>query len=101
MTISLLFISYPRLIMFTVYALYSPKSIKHYYGYTSDMEARLLSHNFLGKDWTAKYRPWAIIYTKAFGTKQEAILHEKWLKTGAGRAFIKSLPHPAKDNEVG
>jgi putative endonuclease len=58
------------------------------------MEARMLSHNVLGHDWMAKYRPWMIIYTKLFETKPEALNHEKWLKTGAGRAFVKSLPHP-------
>ncbi len=87
--------------MFTVYTLYSAKCQKHYYGYTSNLEARMLSHNLLGHDWTAKYRPWAIIYTKEFDTKQGAILHEKWLKTGAGRAFVKSLPHPTTNRESG
>jgi putative endonuclease len=78
---------------FTVYALYSEKYGKHYYGFTSNLPARLLSHNELGSDWTANYRPWKIIYTKEFQSKKEAMLHEKWLKTGAGRDFIKSLPH--------
>jgi putative endonuclease len=45
----------------------------------------------LGNDWTSKYRPWKIIYTKEFETKGEAIFHERWLKTGIGRAFIKNL----------
>jgi putative endonuclease len=80
--------------MFTAYALYSPKFRKHYYGYSSDMDARMLSHNILGKDWTAKYRPWVIIHTKVFQAKKEAMAYEKWLKSGAGRAFIKSLIHP-------
>jgi len=33
--------------MFTVYALYSESSDKIYIGYTSDLEARMLSHNEL------------------------------------------------------
>ena len=57
------------------------------------MEARLESHNYLGKDWTAGYRPWKLIYTKIFESKQDAMIHEKWLKTGVGRDFIKTLPH--------
>jgi putative endonuclease len=87
--------------MFTVYALYSPNSLKHYYGYTSNMEARMLSHNILGHDWASRHRPWTIIYTQVFDTKQEAMKHEKWLKTGAGRALIKSLPHPTANSEAG
>ena len=53
----------------------------------------MLSHNYLGKDWTAKYRPWKLIFTKEFELKIDAMKFEKWLKTGAGRDFIKVLPH--------
>jgi putative endonuclease len=79
--------------LYTVYILYSQQFNKHYTGFTSNLPARLLSHNELGKDWTAKYRPSRIIYIKEFKTKQEAMIYEKWLKSGAGRDFIKSLPH--------
>ncbi len=79
--------------MYKAYALYSQKFNKHYYGYSANFEARLLSHNELGKDWTSRYRPWIVIHIKEFATKQEAMLYEKWMKSGAGRAFIKSLPH--------
>jgi putative endonuclease len=78
---------------FTVYILYSLTYNKHYTGFTSNLSARLLSHNELGHDWTSKYRPWKLIYTKDFEIKKEATAYEKWLKTGVGREFIKSLPH--------
>ncbi|MFY8090157.1 MAG: GIY-YIG nuclease family protein [Chitinophagaceae bacterium] len=79
--------------MFTVYVLYSPIHQKHYTGFTSSVEERLLSHNHLGKDWTSKYRPWNLIYRKEFEDKSEALQYEKWLKTGVGREFIKRLEH--------
>ncbi|MES1217380.1 MAG: GIY-YIG nuclease family protein [Bacteroidota bacterium] len=79
--------------MYTVYVLFSEKHNKHYYGFTSDLKSRFLSHNELGSDWTAKYRPWKIIFTKEFATKGEAMTYEKWIKTGVGRSFIKTLPH--------
>lgn len=79
--------------MYKAYALYSHKFNKHYYGYTTNIEARLLSHNQSGNDWTAKYRPWIVIHIKEFATKQEAMQYEKWMKSGVGRVFIKSLPH--------
>ncbi len=79
--------------VFKVYVLFSEKSGKHYTGYSSNIDARLESHNRLGHGWTAKYRPWKLIYTKEFETKQEAISYEKWLKTGVGRDFIKRLLH--------
>ena len=78
---------------FTVYILFSLSHQKHYTGFTTDPEQRLLSHNQLGKDWTSKFRPWKLIYTKQFNNKTEALLYEKWLKTGVGRDFIKTLPH--------
>ncbi|MEO7265744.1 MAG: GIY-YIG nuclease family protein [Ferruginibacter sp.] len=79
--------------IYTVYILYSPQFKKHYTGFSSNMVERILSHNQLGKDWTAKYRPWKIIFTKEFITKSEALIFEKWLKTGIGRDFIKTLEH--------
>ena len=79
--------------MFVVYILYSPGYQKRYTGFTSNLDQRLLSHNELGKDWTAKYRPWKLIFTKEFESKREAMNYEKWLKTGVGRDFIKILPH--------
>jgi len=66
--------------MFIVYVLYSPKFQKHYTGYTSALEQRLLSHNKLGKGWTAKFRPWDIIYIRDFNSKNEAMAYERWLK---------------------
>ncbi len=78
---------------FTVYILFSEKFNKHYTGFTSNLEQRLLSHNELGKDWTAKYRPWKIIFTKNFDNKTDALKFEKWLKSGFGRAYVKKLPH--------
>ena len=76
-----------------VYILFSSTFHKHYTGFTSSLEQRLLSHNELGKGWTAKFRPWVLIYTKDFNTKSEALAYEKWLKTGVGRDFIKTIAH--------
>ena len=78
---------------FIVYILFSEKYNKHYVGFSSNNELRLKSHNEFGKDWTARYRPWKLIYTKEFETKVEAMSHEKFLKSGIGRDFIKTLPH--------
>ena len=51
---------------FTVYILYSPTSQKHYTGFTSNLEERLLSHNYLGRGWTKKYRPWMLVQLTIF-----------------------------------
>jgi len=78
---------------FIVYILHSKKFDRYYTGHTSNIEIRLRSHNEFGKDWTARYRPWKLIYTKEFKSKKEAMEYEKWLRTGVGREFINSLPH--------
>ncbi|HUI31054.1 MAG TPA: GIY-YIG nuclease family protein [Candidatus Acidoferrales bacterium] len=80
--------------MYTVYVLYSEKFHRHYTGFTSDFEGRMASHNVLGKKgWSKKYRPWKVIFTEEYETKAEAMRREKWLKSGAGRDFIKTLAH--------
>jgi len=79
--------------IFSVYILFSEKYSKHYTGFTSNLSERLLSHNELGKGWTARYRPWKLIYSEEFDNKTAAMEKEKWLKSGAGRDFIKKLPH--------
>ena len=78
---------------YTVYILWSEFCRKHYTGFTSNLEERLRSHNEYGKDWTSKYRPWNVIFTKEFEDKSTAMAYEKWLKTGVCRDFIKTIPH--------
>ncbi|HEY4195081.1 MAG TPA: GIY-YIG nuclease family protein [Mucilaginibacter sp.] len=78
--------------MFTVYVLYSQKHNKIYLGYTADLKNRFLSHNELAtKGHTIKYRPWLVAHTEEFGTKSEAIIREKGLKSGKGREFIWNI----------
>jgi putative endonuclease len=53
--------------MYKIYILYSSAYNKIYIGYTSNLDARLLSHNELRtKGWTIKYRPWELLYTEIF-----------------------------------
>ena len=75
--------------MHKVYILYSPVYKKIYIGYTGNLEARLLSQNQLGKKgWSIKFRPWVLVYTEDYATKEEALLREKNLKSGKGREWI-------------
>ena len=75
--------------VFTVYVLFSESSNRTYTGFTSNLEMRLRSHNEFGKGWTARYRPWLLIYQKDFNSKKDAMEHENWLKSGQGREFIR------------
>jgi len=77
---------------FIVYVLFSEKYNKTYVGFTSDLISRFKSHNELStKGYTIKYRPWEVLHLEIFNTKKEAMLREKFLKTGVGREFIKGL----------
>ena len=77
---------------FVVYILYSEKHDTTYTGFTSNLISRFKSHNELGtKGHTIKYRPWKVISVTFFNSKSEAMMYEKYLKTGKGREFIKSI----------
>jgi putative endonuclease len=74
---------------FHTYVLYSATFGKIYIGYTSDLQARLQSHNELAtKGWTIRFRPWVLIHSESFETKAEALKREKELKSASGRKFI-------------
>ncbi len=77
---------------FVVYILYSERFNKNYTGFTSNLIERFKSHNDLGtKGYTLKFRPWKVIHVEFFTSKSDAMKREKYLKTGAGREFIKDL----------
>jgi putative endonuclease len=78
--------------MYYVYALYSREYDKIYIGSSSNVIARLDSHNdSRNKGWTAKYKPWRLIYSEEFAIKHLALVREKQLKSSQGRAYIRSL----------
>jgi len=61
-----------------------------YIGYTDDLKARLLRHKSKKVFATKKYESVDLIYYEACRCKEDAILREKSLKTGFGRAFLKN-----------
>jgi putative endonuclease len=81
---------------YIVYVLRSKVTGVHYTGHTEDLDRRLFEHNngLLGR-FTKGKGPWEVIYTKEFETRAMAMAHEKYLKTGAGRDFIKKMEQPS------
>ena len=81
---------------YVVYILWSEKTDKIYTGFTSSLIQRFRCHNELGnKGWTVRFRPWKVVFVKVFDTKIEAMLFEKFLKTGVGREWMaKNIEFP-------
>ena len=74
---------------FVVYVLYSYSSENIYIGYSSNLIARMFSHNNSTKGHTQKFRPWALVHIEFYGTKSEAIKREKLLKGSKGRSWVR------------
>ncbi len=53
-----------------LYILKSQKADKYYTGISNNPKRRLEFHNILGKGFTARYRPWKIVFLKEFDDKQ-------------------------------
>ena len=78
--------------MYTVYVLHSKRYDKIYIGFTTDLKARLRSHNELAtKGWTIRYRPWEVVHTEEYEIKSEAMRRERALKSHGGRDFIREM----------
>ncbi|HBM45683.1 TPA: endonuclease [Patescibacteria group bacterium] len=77
--------------MFFIYALKSESKNYIYVGLTNNLKRRFDQHNTGKEKTTRSYRPFRVIFTKEFITRQEARNHEKYLKTGCGKEFLKSL----------
>ena len=77
--------------MFFVYVLYSPKHNRTYTGLTANVQKRLSQHNLKHNKSTKAFGPWILIYQEEFKTRIEARKREKYLKSGIGREFVKTL----------
>ncbi|MFC5682657.1 GIY-YIG nuclease family protein [Flavobacterium sp. MAHUQ-51] len=72
-----------------VYVLESEKDGRLYKGHTSDIDKRIKEHNSGKTKSTKAYRPWNLVYFEVFDTREEAVLREKYFKSGIGREFLK------------
>ena len=62
---------------------YSPKVIQYL--------ARLNRHNRGYEKTMRPYSPFQLIYKEEFSTRKDARIHEKYLKSGIGKEFLKGL----------
>ncbi len=76
--------------MYYVYLLESKSPKKWYIGYTpTNVYERLDKHNNGLVQSTKSFRPWEIIYYEAYFDRADATGREKFLKSGAGRTYLK------------
>ncbi len=78
--------------MYCVYAIKSQKDGRIYVGMSSHFERRIIEHNTGYVFSTKNYRPWKSIYIEQAKNRTEARIKEKYLKSGCGKEFLKSIP---------
>ena len=77
--------------MVTVYAIRF-ESGETYIGITTDLERRLVEYGRRQSPSTKKFvGAFKLVYTKQFQDHVSARKHEKYMKSGAGRALLKSI----------
>jgi putative endonuclease len=77
--------------MFYVYVISSLTRNYIYVGLTDNVERRINEHQS-GKNKTTKpYKPYKVILIEQFETRVKARMKEKYLKSGIGKEFLKTL----------
>ncbi|MEK7592906.1 MAG: GIY-YIG nuclease family protein [Patescibacteria group bacterium] len=86
--------------MYTIYVLKSKIYSKSYVGITNNLLRRLSQHNAGYHAYTKRWKPWIIIYTEIACHRIEARKREKYLKSAAGRIWLKNLVFKADVAEL-
>lgn len=76
--------------MFYVYVLRSESDFGFYIGYSNNLRARFKQHVEGESAATSHRGPWILIYYEAYLNQADALGREKYLKSGAGRKFLKA-----------
>ncbi|MBB5332473.1 GIY-YIG nuclease family protein [Chryseobacterium koreense] len=76
---------------FYVYVIKSQLNGHLYKGQTENLEKRLSEHNAGRNRSTRPFLPWELVYFEKFETREEAVLREKYFKSGSGREFLKKV----------
>ncbi len=71
--------------VYLLQSLSDPK--QRYIGLTGNLQQRLATHNEGGSLHTSMFSPWRIVTAIRFDEDRRAVLFERYLKSGSGRAF--------------
>jgi putative endonuclease len=77
--------------MYYVYILKSGYDGSLYKGYTKDLAQRIHDHNRGKSRYSSRKCPWELVYYEEFVTREQALKRERYLKSAAGRRFIREL----------
>jgi len=84
-----------------VYVLRSLKDNGFYIGYSANLRKRFSEHVTGGSFATSHRGPWQLIYYEAYLNQADALGRERYLKSGAGRRFLKAqLRHYLSDESL-
>lgn len=75
--------------MFYCYILYSKKLDQTYVGSTNNLKARIKKHKIIPTRTTVRADDYKLAWYCAFSSRKQAVIFERYLKTGSGRAFMK------------
>jgi putative endonuclease len=76
--------------VFYVYVLRSESDSGFYIGFSTDLKRRLSEHKRGASFATKSRNPWKLIYYEAYTEREDAEGREKFLKSGAGRRFLRT-----------
>ena len=76
--------------MIFVYALKNCINDEIYVGISKDPQRRVMEHNSGKNRYTKAFMPWHIVYTEVYSDYASARIEEKYLKSGAGKKFLRA-----------
>ena len=74
---------------YVVYILENQNNKSWYIGFTANLKQRLQEHKYKKSPYTSKKENWRLMYAELYLDKFDALVREKFLKSGSGRRFIK------------
>ena len=75
--------------MIVIYVLKSEKNEILYVGMTENLNRRIKEHNAAKCKFTSGHMPWKLIYYESAENFEKARKREKYLKSAAGKLFIR------------
>lgn len=72
-----------------VYILQSEENDRYYVGRSQNPERRLEHHNTTSTGFTSRYRPWRLVFSQEFDSKEEAVKAEKLVKSWKSKKMTR------------